>query len=155
GRGDFGRRVNVVMRKAQLFTLSSADLISLTNLEVLTAVAEGLGQPVNSLYVARIENHPRLELELASTTTSMHVRVGDVIRGGLHITHNRFGGQATRIESYLLRLVCLNGMTRRECGSRRGPRTRKLSFDHPNAKTLQLEQIRRLAAHEWISLQPK
>jgi hypothetical protein len=54
---------------------------------------------------------------------------------------------ATRVEGFLYRLACTNGAVHREClGPRRSPRTRRLPAAHPEAKSRQRGQIRRLAA---------
>src|SRR5204863_352596 len=66
-----------------------------------------------------------------------------------------FGAEATHIQSFIFRLICSNGMTRRECLTRSGPRARKLSIEHPNAHVLQLNQVKRLAAEVWQSIDPK
>jgi hypothetical protein len=98
----------------------------------------------------------RLELDLVSPTKVVEVRRGDVVKAGLHIEHARFGEEATQIHSYVYRLECENGMTRRECVSSEGiVRTRRLPSSHPRAKELLLDQIRRLTARTWQRLEPQ
>lgn len=96
----------------------------------------------------------RLELDLVSSAKSLEVRRGDVVKAGLHIVHSRYRGEATQVHAFVYRLVCANGMTRRECVSGNGiVRTRKLPADHPRAKELLLDQIRRLTAQTWAKLE--
>ena len=55
----------------------------------------------------------------------------------------------------MLRLVCSNGMTHRECAGSRAVRTRRLAVDHPDATRLQIAQVERLAADVWRKLGEK
>jgi hypothetical protein len=130
-------------------------VVELNNAEVLTAVAESLGKGADGLTVSRIDHtDARLELDLVSEAKALEIRRGDVVKAGLHIQHSRFGGPATQIQAYVYRLVCENGMTRRECVSAEGiVRTRKLPAGHPRAKELLLDQIRRLTARTWEKLE--
>jgi hypothetical protein len=156
-RGDFGHAVTIAIRGREVFGISRSDLVQLQGGDVLNAVAEGLGAAASSLSVARIEDTgDRVALELVSRAKSVEVRTGDVIEGGLHIVHHRFGPQPTVIQAFMLRLVCSNRMTARRCVSDGGiVRTPKLSVTHPNAIELQLDQIRRLAVRNWEALEPR
>ena len=156
-RGDFGATVAVAARNGEVFAITRGDLVHLSGEEVLTALAEGLGEGSTALSVARIaDTGDRLDVELVSSRKAIEVRRGDLVQGGLHLTHHRFGERATLIQTYMLRLVCTNGMTMRECVSRDGiVRTRKLAAGHPNGKALQLDQIRRLATRNWEALEPR
>jgi hypothetical protein len=120
-------------------------------------VAESLGNSADGLTVSRIdETDGRLELDLVSGVKALEIRRGDVVTAGLHIEHSRYGGQATQIQSFVYRLVCGNGMMRRECVSSEGiVRTRKLPANHPRAKELLLDQVRRLTARTWDGLEPQ
>jgi hypothetical protein len=132
-------------------------LAELNNVEVLTAVADSLGNDADGLLVPRIDyTDGWLELDLASPAKTREIRRGDVVKAGLHIEHSRYGDQATQVHAFIYRLICANGMTRRECVSAEGiVRTRKLPADHPRAKELLLDQVRRLTARTWEKLEPQ
>ena len=154
--GDFGGRPNAVVRNGELFTISDGDLTTLSISDVIRGVQEGLGEESNTLVVVKIGHTSGcLDVELVSQAKAILVRQGDVVQSGIHVVHNRFGNRATLVESFIYRLVCTNGMTRRECVSRDGiVRTRKLSVEEfPNARELQLDQIRRLTQRNWTGLQ--
>jgi Domain of unknown function (DUF932) len=154
---DFGHAPKVVIRRGEMFTLSHGELIELTHSEVLAAIGDSLGQDADGLSVSRIEETDgQLEVELVSTAKSLEIRQGDVVKAGLHVLHSRYGDQATQVQTFIYRLICSNGMTRRECVSREGiVRTRRLPTDHPRGKALLLDQIRRLTARTWKQLEPQ
>jgi hypothetical protein len=154
---DFGRAPKLVIRRGELFTISHGELIELSHSEVLAAIGDSLGPDASGLSVSRIEEADgQLELELVGTAKSLEIRQGDVVKAGLHVSHSRYGEQATQIQSFIYRLVCSNGMTRRECVSGEGiVRTRRLPADHPRGKDLLLDQIRRLTARTWRQLEPQ
>jgi len=156
-QGGFGRAAKPVLRDGELFTLRCDDLIELTHSEVLNAVAESLGDSVDGLKLSRIDyTDGRLELDLVSSEKAIEVRRGDLVTAGLHIEHSRYGNQATQVQAFVYRLVCENGMTRRECISGDGiVRIRKLPASHPGGKELLLDQVRRLAARTWQNLEPQ
>jgi hypothetical protein len=154
-QGDFGDTVTPVLRCGQLFTIQCGRLVELTNSEVLTAVADSLGNDADGLSLSRIDRaDSRLELDLVSPAKALEIRRGDIVKAGLHILHSRYGDEATQIQAFIYRLVCANGMTRRECISAGGiVRTRKLPAGHPRGKELLLDQVRRLAARTWQALE--
>lgn len=155
-RGDFGQEPTLILRDGKLVTIVRGELFSLPNADVIRSVNEELGDEGKSLIVTRIGNtEERLDVELVSPSKEISVRPGDIVRSGLHIAHERFGSQGTQIEAFVYRLVCRNGMTRRECvhdGMPR-PRTRKLPANFPNNRELQMSQIRRLARRNWDLLE--
>ena len=115
---------------------------------------EALEPGGQTLSVARIGgDEGRLDVDLVSSDKAVTVRTGDIIQSGLHIVHDRFGNQATLVEAYVLRLVCSNGMTRRECAGNGLVRTRRLPKTISNGYELQREQIRRLTQQTWNGLQ--
>jgi hypothetical protein len=132
-RKDFGQKPTLVLRGGELVTIvcrprkrhsrvagagkdDLAELLSLPNADVIRSVVEGLGKESEGLTVARIGlDQERMDVELVSPSKSITVRPGDVVQSGLHIIHQRFGNQATLIEAFAYRLICSNGMTRREC----------------------------------------
>jgi hypothetical protein len=143
-----------MVRGDELVTIVPGNLLRLPNAAVLRAVWEGMEAGRDGLTVARIEQTEQgMDVELVSSHKTVDVRVGDIVRGGIHMVHAWQSEEPTRIESFVYRLVCRNGMTRRECGARDGiARTRKLPVDFPNARELQLGQIRRLTAQHWNGL---
>jgi hypothetical protein len=156
-QGAFGSSPKIVTRDGQLFTLVSDKLIQITHTDVLSAVADPLGAAADDLSVSRIDRvDGRIELELVSPRKAVEIRRGDIVQAGLHITHSRFGDQATQVQTFTYRLLCTNGMTRRECAPTEGlARTRRLPVAHPHGKELQLDQIRRLTAHAREKLEPQ
>jgi len=154
GRGDFGATPTLILAKDRLLTISRGDLINLKIGETLRAVEEALGPSAETLSVARIGGDAgRLDVDLVSSDKAVTVRAGDILQSGLHIVHDRFGSQATLVETYVLRLVCSNGMTRRECAGNGLVRTRRLGNKMPNGHELQRDQIRRLTRQTWDGLQ--
>jgi hypothetical protein len=153
-QGQLGDILTPVLRRGQLFTLLSGSLVELSSTEVLTAVGDSLGSNTDGLTMSKVSHADgRLELDLVSPLKTMEIRRGDVVTAGLHIEHSRYSDVATQIYAFVYRLICENGMTRRECASAEGiVRTRKLSANHPRAKELMLDQIRRLTARTWGKL---
>src|SRR5581483_10511499 len=153
-QGDFGPKPKLIMRDGKFVTVVDGRLAALPNSAVLWAVDQGLGKESQGLSVARIGGDvEHFDLELVSEAKQALIRRGDVVQAGLHISHQRFGGQATFIEAFVLRLVCSNGMTRRECAPDGIRRTRRLPSDAPNAFELQRDQVRRLTEQTWRGLQ--
>lgn len=161
-RGDFGQKPRLVLRDGGLVTIVRGELSALSNAAVIKAVHEGvqIESRIESerLVVTRIAHDAdRLDVELVCPSKDIAVRPGDIVQSGLHIVHERFGSQATLIEAFMYRLICTNGMTRRECvrdGLPR-PRTRRLPADFRNSRELQMKQIRRLAFRNWYFLRSK
>jgi len=142
---EVGRDPKLVLRNGRLFTIRRDNLVELAHSEVLSAVAESLGAHADGLIASRIEySDGRLALDLVSPSKAIEVRRGDIVRAGLHIEHSRYSDQATQIYSFVYRLVCENGMTRRECSADGIVRIRKLPMSHPRGRELLLDQIRRL-----------
>jgi hypothetical protein len=156
-QGDFGRALRPVLRNGQLFTIRRDNLIELAHADVLNAVAESLGESADGLTLSQIAYADgRLEMDLVSPAKAIEVRRGDVVTAGLHIEHSRYGDHATQIHAFVYRLVCENGMTRRQCVSEEGiVRIRKLPASHPRGRELLLDQVRRLTARTWHDLEPQ
>ena len=80
----------------------------------------------------------------------------DVLQAGIHLEHSLVGEMATVVTAYVLRLLCRNGMTHRECvGIRKTKRTRRLPSDQDNAVELQRMQIKELVEQTCKQLEPK
>jgi hypothetical protein len=154
-QGDLGDTLVPVLQGDRLFTLQAAGLVELSHSEMLSAAMESLGPSADGLKLSRIDQTGgRLELELVTDAKTVEVRRGDLLKGGLHLTHSRFGGPATQIHSFVYRLVCTNGLIHRECDSSEGiVRTRKIPASHPRAKEIELDQIRRLTLRTWNKLE--
>jgi hypothetical protein len=154
-QGAFGKAPRPVLRNGYLHTLKSDDLVELTHAELINSVAEGLGREGDDLNVSGVDmGSDRLSIELVSEAKQIEIRPGDVVKAGLHIEHSRYCGEATQIHAYVYRLICSNGMQRRECVSAEGiVRTRRLPATHPKAKELLLDQVRRLTTHTWQNLE--
>jgi hypothetical protein len=153
-RGDFGRKPTLVLRGGELVTIVRGDLFTLPNADVIRAVGEALGDEGEELSATRIGgDSENLDLELVSPSKAVEVRPGDIVQSGLHVVHHRFGNHATVIEAFIYRLICSNGMTRRECVGEHQSRTRKLPVGFPNNRELQMKQVRRLTQQSWNGLQ--
>jgi hypothetical protein len=150
---DFGSRPTALAHRNDLITVFRGELSGLPDRDVVWAIAEETEG--EELVVTRIVRNPeRMELELVSPAQAIAVRANDIIQAGIAIIHCRYGSEATKIDTYMLRLVCSNGLTHRQCVSRSAlPRARRLSARNPAARDLQFEQVRRLVRHNWNILQ--
>jgi len=144
-------QVTILSREGKFLGFGRPDLLLLSGADVLRAVREGVGSDGASMRVHSLQFQPdSFELDLVSLRHAEEVLPGDVIRAGIRVNHSQIGERATTIESYLLRLVCSNGMTHRECVSRqRITRSRRLPSNRPDARLRQTDQVRRLAAATW------
>lgn len=144
--GAFGQRPCVIRNQGSVATIARGELVDLSFSEVLGATLEVSEQRGEPLFVARIGvEEQRIEVELVSATQVMDVRPGDVIQAGVEIIHERYGSVPTQIHSFVYRLVCSNGQTRKECGANKDlTRARRLPVTMPNARELQMDEIRRL-----------
>ena len=145
-------------RGGDFLDLGRSDLFSLDNASVVQAVRDGLGDNATlEVQDFRLDDE-FFRLDVASPQIATEVRRGDVLHGGVHVTHSQRDGQATQVMPYIVRLVCENGLVQREClGVERGstPRTRRLPADRPEAKEMQLAQIRKLVAKSLSGLGKK
>lgn len=154
---SFGGNPCIVLRDGEFFKICQRDLVELHHAEAIGAVVESLGEDADNLFVTKINRDAgNIDVELVSPTMAIEVRQGDVVQAGLYISHSRFGDRATQIQSFIYRLVCRNGLVRRECVSSQSlARTRKLPTTNPRAKELQIDQIRRLTGATWQKLGPQ
>jgi hypothetical protein len=155
--GDFGpARVCITYTPPHLINIGSDSLTSLNGTEVINAIVDGVGPESRDLSVHGFSFSAQgFQLDVLGYHTREEVLPGDVVQGGLRITYAVLGEHAVWVEAFIIRLLCANGMTHRECVSRRPPRTRRLPLTNPNAKQLQSDQLRRLAAGEWEKLKEK
>lgn len=148
-------QTTIISRDGRFLAFGRSDLQSLTGLDVLSAVRDGIGETPASLAVSRLSfDGESFVTEIVSRQVPIEVRPGDVICGGLRVTHSHLGAEATSILSFVLRLVCANGLVHRECtGPRRTARTRRLPAGSKGVRERQLEQVRRLAHQSWSHTQ--
>jgi hypothetical protein len=162
-RGDLGRaEVSVISRGSELVALGRADLVRLKSYEVVEAALEGTGQAETDLEVADLTiDEETCRVSLVVHRSSREVVPGDIVQAGIQVTHSPVGAFATKLVGYAHRLVCANGMTHRECFDpsakkiRSTARTRRLPTSHPEAKRLQLEQVRHLSAQALGALEAR
>jgi hypothetical protein len=149
----------IVIRKGAFLDIGRADLFALDNAAVLQATRDGIGSHAPAVDVQNFHlDDESFVIDLVSPQVAEEVRPGDVLRGGVHVTHSQFDGQATQVMAYVVRLVCSNGLVQRQClGEKRRstPRTRRLAADRPEAKEMQMSQIHKLVADTWSGLQEK
>jgi hypothetical protein len=149
----------VVSRGDTFLDLTRDDLLILDNAAVLRAVREGVGGDAGALVVqCLLLDDESFALDVVSPAVAEEVRPGDVIRAGVHVRHSQLDGQATQVMASVHRLLCENGLVQRQClGAHRGstPRARRLPADRPEAREMQMSQIRRLVADTWGGLQEK
>jgi len=156
-RGDLGQgHFTLVVRNGAFVAFGRTDLQRLTGAEVVQAVVAGIGPESESLHVSGLScANDSYQLDLLSEEISEEVAAGDIVRAGLRITHSLIGDHATQIESYIIRLICENGLTHRECAGARAVRTRRLPAGDPDARRLQIAQVERLAGQAWGTLRRK
>jgi len=160
-RGDLEKNlgsalVTVIAADGEFFGLAEAHLVRLPGVEILSAVIQGIGEETTLVDVHDLQVSPKgFQLEVLSRNLAEEVLPGDVVRAGVRLTHSFMGESATLIETYILRLVCSNGLLHRSCVSRRVPRTRRLPSYLPGARERQREQVKRLAAEVWSALGSK
>jgi hypothetical protein len=144
----------IIERNGIFVDLGRDDLHVLTCADVLQALKEGVGADATQLQVHALSvTDERIDVDLVSSRLSQDVRVGDAVRAGIHLEHSLLGEQATVVATFILRLVCRNGLVHRDCvNHKRSPRTRRLENNRSNARELQQDQIRRLAAGTWDHL---
>ena len=146
----------MISRDGEFVAFSEVSLLKLTTAEVVAAVAEGINADESALdaYDIKFFNES-FQIDLLGVDRQEEIAPGDIMRAGLRLTHSLIGAHATVVETFIWRLACRNGMVHRDCESRRGLRTRRLPTHMSNARQLQLDQVRRLAATTWDGLQQK
>jgi hypothetical protein len=149
----------IVSREGRFIDLGRSDLLTLDHATVLQSVIEGVGPDSRSLEVQGLQmDDETLTLEVVSPQLVEEVRPGDIMRAGLHVAYSQLDGEATQVLAYVHRLVCENGMTQRQCmGEQRRstPRTRRLPNVRPEAREMQMAQIRKMVGDIWAGLGKK
>src|ERR1700722_5569712 len=146
----------IVSRGDRFVALGRTDLFPLDNAPVIQAICDGIGADAQTLEitVSRLQDGA-VSLDIVSPKFAKEVRLGDVVRAGLHIEHSQLDGYATQVMAFVHRLICSNGLIQRQClgeTARSTPRTRRLPSDHPEARQMQMAQIRKLVAETWSGL---
>jgi hypothetical protein len=141
----------IVSRDGHFLAFGRDDLHSLTGFDVISTVVDAIGEPADTLEVHGLSfDDDSVSLEIVSPQVATEVRPNDLIRGGVRVVHSIVGTKATMILTFVLRLVCKNGLVHRECtGPRQTARTRRLPASSKHAKDRQLEQIHRLTRQSW------
>lgn len=127
-----------------LMTLQSGDVA-----DVLARVSPS----DSSNLVVRYFHHTPEGFTLRASTPriSTEVRVGDVVEGGVSISHSNFG--ATQVRTFLNRLVCRNGMLVPICNGKKALRMRRRSSDDEFNKSLQLDLLGKLVNQSFSDLE--
>jgi hypothetical protein len=148
-----GEVVYVLARDDQFVGMRDPKLLALKASEVLCVAAAALRDRGEIRVIGpRWPTPTTVEFELIVHKINTEVNVGDVVEGGIRVTHSITGHHATWVHSFVFRKVCKNGMVARECIETRGtdgarilgPRTRRLPANMPSARERQLAQIARL-----------
>lgn len=151
---ESGTKLALVSQGNAGLALQNPDLLQLPSGDVMRAAVAGVpNQPFDVHQFTSTQG--LVQVDLICQTANFEVRRGDVIAAGLRIVHSTLGEHATWLDAFVLRLVCLNGLTHRDCVGRRIARTRRLPATNPAARQLQEEQISRLAHDAWRTLQGK
>jgi hypothetical protein len=145
----------IISRDGRFLAFGRADLQMLTGSQILSAAAEAINENRYALQVSRIGfAQERMVFEIVGRQAVAEVRRGDVITAGIRVEHCYLGTQATTVHAFVLRLVCANGLTARECtGPRCTARTRRLPTQSENAAQRQIDQVRRLTSERWAHAQ--
>jgi hypothetical protein len=157
--GD-GERVHLLAREGEYVGMRDPKLLALTATDVLRVAADALANVPFRVAGLRWPTPTSIEFELVMPSAATEVAVGDIVQAGVRVTHSITGGHACWISAFLVRLVCSNGLTARQCvaagsadGKRQlGPRTRRLPAILPHARESQLDQVRRLVLREVAGL---
>jgi hypothetical protein len=139
--------------KRRLVAFDRADLALLSGVETLEATCNGIGRDnCKDIAIHSIADH--LTVNILSHV-SVEPRVDDIVRAGVQVSYSLLGKSAIRVFGFLERLVCGNGAVSESCIDDKLPRTRRLPIGHPEAKRLQMEQVKSLAGHAWSAIQDK
>lgn len=91
----------------------------LDNYDLLDAVLPDLMNTPGLRFASAEVTDTRLYLKVVNERLTRDVRVGDTVQMGLVISNSEVGMGSLKVEPFSLRLVCLNGMTHTEYGTRR------------------------------------
>ena len=109
-RGDPREVVAVLHRNGEFRAFDDPSLLRLRGTEVLEAVVESLPRDAGP-FVERLSfQDDMLIINVLGDAVTEEIAPGDAVAAGLQIRHSLTGARATRVESFILRLVCANGM---------------------------------------------
>lgn len=142
-------------RKDEFVGVGRSDLLTLGCKTLLEAVRQGVGVDAASLLTrptAHFGNEV-IRIDLISKVSAFEARAGDILWSGLHIDHSLVGDFATTVQQYVVRVVCGNGLTRREClGLKKAPRIRRQSKSQEDGQDILFDQVRRITETAWKGL---
>lgn len=143
-------------RKGEFLGLARSDLLTLSCKTLLEAVRQGVGgADAGTLLTrpaARFDDEV-VRIDLINKVNAFEVRAGDILCSGLHIDHSLVGDFATTVQQYVVRMVCNNGLTRREClGMKKAPRIRRQSKIQDDGQDILFDQVRRITETAWKGL---
>ncbi len=148
------RSVEAVSRNGSLIGFRHAGQVHLNNATTLRAVLETLRPQDDALRVHRfVPSETDFHVELVTPRSFREVRQGDVVQGGIAVSHSLLGAHPTTIDLFVLRVVCSNGLALRRCVGRVAiSRTRRLKHTGPEALAAATDQLRRITAERWQHL---
>lgn len=149
-------RLLVLIKNEQILGFSNPSLLHLSGSEVLhTALSAKPKSISEDLDVRRFELTPdTLLLEVSSPQASIEIRADEIISAGLSIRHSPNGSFATKISTYLHRLVCTNGMTVPVCNDDKRLRVRRLDSSRFTKQEL-IKNLHAISAKAWDELDLK
>ena len=153
-KGDLNRdgkhaTLCVYWRGSVFVGFGRADLATLRGADVADALQAGIENVVkdkiDNIIVHRKDiRSDSFELDLVSPELSEEILPKDVMQAGLRVSHSLTGEHATQIETFILRLLCENGLVRRECAGEAHPRIRRRKHRNRDAIDHELAEIRRV-----------
>lgn len=107
----------IIEDDSSVVSINESKLALLSSEEILELVLEHTPEKfdVTELRVPKFELNGTTHITIVAPRISSELRPGDIVQGGIDIYHSETGLFGTRIESYLLRLVCRNGLVVRIC----------------------------------------
>ena len=140
--------------KSHILAIAPADLVCLSNREIVQAVKEAMPAGIASEIVSRLTILPAaFELQCYTEQIAVEPRVGDILCDGITIRHSQAGVIPTAVLGYIYRLVCRNGMTQRVCVGGKPARTKRCKAN--NSKGPMLDAIRTQVSQAWQQLEDR
>ncbi len=138
----------------QFLGLRQSNLVHLDYTSVVQAVIEGLGTDAQYFTVNRLMlTAESIFVELKTSRRTRAVKVGDVVQGGIAVSHSLLGTTPTSIELYVHRVVCANGMALRHCvGHAAISRSRRLRKRDNHSVADAMSQVERLTQERMSHL---
>lgn len=143
---DGDRVVGITTKRLALF--SGDEVLEIALAEMPRAIEE------DRLKVPHFRLNGNLRVSFVSPQIVTEPRVGDIVHGGIDIHHSDTAEFGTRIESYLLRLACGNGMLSRVCqhNAETPARIRRASEENREHTRTRIAEMARTA---WRELDAK